>query len=125
LSDIESPVVGREEDETLPPGESLRRFLAWGVASYPSSHYLVIVWGHGFGWHPARGRDSGSGLSDRRLLTGGIAWDQSQGTVLDIPSLRAALDSVSREHLGGRPFDVYASDACLMQSLEVATELAD
>jgi hypothetical protein len=34
------------------------------------------------------------------------------------------LTDVSRDDLGGRPIDLLAFDACLMQSLEVATELA-
>jgi hypothetical protein len=35
------------------------------------------------------------------------------------------LHSVEGELLQGRPVDVYVSDACLMQTLEVATELSD
>jgi hypothetical protein len=120
-ADIQSPVVAFLEEETIPPEESLRRFLSWGVEAYPSERYLVVVWGHGLGFRP-RGLEGNS--YSPGSLRGGIAFDHSQGTVLDTPGLRGALAAVSRTVLGGRPFDLYASDACLMQSIEVATELA-
>lgn len=120
-ADIQSPVITLlDEEETIPPAESLKRFLSWGVEAYPSERYLVVVWGHGLGWRPA-------GLDRNQYapgdLRGGIAFDHSQGTVLDTPGLHGALAAASRTELAGRPFDIYASDACLMQSLEVAAEL--
>jgi hypothetical protein len=121
-ADIRSPVVERLEEESIPPEESLRRFLDWGLSEYPAERTLVIVWGHGLGWRPADLPDNGY---DPGLLRGGLAFDDTPGTVLDTPDLRGALAAVSRDRLDGRPIDVYASDACLMQSLEVATELSD
>lgn len=121
-AEIRSPVVELLEEETIPPAESLRRFLDWGISRYPAERYLVIVWGHGLGWRPA---GLPGNTYDPGLLRGGVAFDESQRAVLDTPGLRGALAAVARDRLGGRPVDVYASDACLMQSLEVATELAD
>lgn len=54
---------------------------------------------------------------------GGLAFDDSSGTYLDIPSLRRVLKDTVDKNLDGQPFDVYVSDACLMQQLEVAFEL--
>jgi hypothetical protein len=121
-ADIRSPVAEKLEEETIPPEESLWRFLDWGLSEYPAERTLVIVWGHGLGWRPA---DLADNRYDPSLLRGGIAFDDHPGTVLDTPDLRSALARVSKDRLGGRPVDVYASDACLMQSLEVATELSD
>ena len=121
-ADIRSPVVEKFEEEATPPEESLRRFLDWGLTEYPAERTLVIVWGHGLGWRPA---DLPDNRYDPGLLRGGLAFDDTPGTVLDTPDLRGALAAVSRDRLDGRPIDVYASDACLMQSLEVATELSD
>ena len=119
-TDIHSPIVTYLEEETIPPGESLARFLTWGAEAYPSDHYLVVVWGHGLGFRPA-------GLAGNTFmpgsLKGGIAFDHSQRSVIDTPGLGSALGSAARASLGGRPFDIYASDACLMQSLEVTSEL--
>lgn len=115
--DVRSPVVEWLPREDTAPAESLRAFVAWGVASYPAQRYLVIVWGHGLGWRPAQpGTEPVWWTAGGR--GGGIAFDQSQGSVLDTPSLHHALQAA------GRPLDVYVSHACLMQSMEVASELA-
>ncbi len=53
---------------------------------------------------------------------GGLAFNSLEKTYLDIPSLRKVLGKFfTPEH----PLDIYASDACLMQMLEVDTELSD
>jgi hypothetical protein len=104
---IRSPIAEPLDEETIPPAERLRRFVTWGIDGYPAERYAVIVWGHGLGWRPESG-----------------AAPEGQGTVLDTPSLATALRRASSERLGGRPFDVYASDACLMQSIEVASALS-
>ncbi len=119
--DIRSPIVSFNEDETTSPAESVRQFVDWAVVHYPAEHYLVIVWGHGEGW---RSLEEGSEVASGGNV-GGVALDKSQNTVLDIPSLHAALRSVVEKRLEGRPFDVLAWDGCLMQTVEVATELAD
>jgi hypothetical protein len=115
---LRSPLVEWLEEETIPPGESLRRFLLWGVERYPARRYMVIVWGHGLGWLPA------GPAPPFDKLQGGLLLDESQRTVLDVPSLGGALQEVSRAALRGRPFDVFIADACLMQTLEVDAELA-
>lgn len=122
----QSPIIetldeARAEAPPATPRSSLTDFLSWGIMHYPARHYAVIVWGHGFGFRPA-------GVDDRCCETqtprGGIALDVSRHTVIDTPSLRAALAETSTAYLAGRPFDVYLSDACLMQTIEVDAELA-
>jgi hypothetical protein len=116
---IESP-----PEPTEPPEETLRRFLTWGVERFPAERYAVVVWGHGLGWRPAQAGAVTPVQWDPGGTAGGIAFSESRGTVLDTPALARSLSAVSRASLGGRPFDVYASDACLMQSVEVAAELS-
>jgi hypothetical protein len=120
---IRSPIVETARDDRVAPDEKLRRFLSWGIDRYPSEHYAVIVWGHGLGWRPSASMALPPGQQDCRRAGGGIPFD-AHGAVLDTPGLLRALAGVSAERLGGRPIDVYASDACLMQSVEVAGELA-
>lgn len=120
-----SPVVetldeAAAEAPPATPRSSLTDFLSWAIAHYPARHYAVIVWGHGFGFRPATGEPCCDAQSPR----GGIALDLSRHAVLDIPALREALADASAARLGGRPFDLYLSDACLMQTIEVASELA-
>lgn len=100
--------------------QDLKSFLHWGVTTYPARHYMIVVWGHGRGFAAAQAANAAPNPGVLR----GIAADQTQGNYLDTPLLRDTLSQVVREDLGGRPFDIYASDACLMQSVEVATELA-
>lgn len=116
---IESP-----PEPTEPAEETLRRFLTWGVERFPAEHYAVVVWGHGLGWRPAQAGAVAAAQWDAGGAAGGLAFSESRGTVLDTPALGRTLAAVSRASLGGRPFDVYASDACLMQSVEVAAELS-
>ncbi|MFT3773160.1 MAG: clostripain-related cysteine peptidase [Minicystis sp.] len=121
---IRSPIVEVVSDDHAAPEESLSRFLTWGMDRYPADHYAVIVWGHGLGWRPAASGPVVPVRYDRAGTSGGIAFDEAVGSVLDTPGLRRALAGASREKLAGRPIDLYASDACLMQSVEVAGELA-
>lgn len=56
---------------------------------------------------------------------GGIAIDPATGNGLSIDDLNQALTATVNVTLEGRPIDVYASDACLMQMAEVAREISD
>jgi hypothetical protein len=84
--------------------QTLADFLSWGFDTYPASHYLVVLWDHGFGW------------------SGGFGNDFGDNDHLSISELSQALEAADT-HLG-RPIDVLAFDACLMQEVEVAYELA-
>ena len=91
---------------TLPEQDSgnmqtLIDFLAFGVKNFPAQHYMIIIWSHGTGY------------------AGGIAPDYSSGSHLPMAQLSTALEYLQYVHLQGRKIDIYASDACLMQSLEV------
>jgi hypothetical protein len=143
---LESPVAARlSENQRQTEAQKLQDFLRWGVRQYPSNHYLVIIWGHGQGWTAIKPRVSAKNrfldsqsvaFANRSTLTsvpsvrtlpdgslfGGLAFDSSSRTYLDIPSLARVLETIGREV--GRPIDVLAADACLMQSVEVLNELS-
>jgi Clostripain family len=134
LDVIQSPVVARlPENDGKTERERLSEFLTWAARRYPSRHYMVIVWGHGQGWKSFPVEDPASSrllhASDAPAFPkpapdksfGGIAFRQSSGTWLDVPALSSALGDL-RDAIG-KPVDVYASDACLMQMLEVAYEV--
>lgn len=134
-ADIHSPVVDLLPENGAPDqAADLQRFLAWGLVRYPAEHYLVVVWGHGAGWAPAHPPAAPPGPVPRladprkdpfagRRFTGGLAFDYGRPSYLDVPALHRVLLDAQRDL--GRPIDVYAADACLMQSIEVATELSD
>lgn len=54
---------------------------------------------------------------------GGIGFDYSDNSFIDISTLGEILDDWKEKLLEGRNFDLLAFDACLMQSLEVLTEV--
>ncbi len=148
VAGIRSPVAAFLPDKKIPEETKLKHFLEWGTKNYPAKHYMVIVWGHGQGWAPAptppgpvtsRFLNLGDTQLDHALTAssdktprlekgpfsgrnfGGLAFNSTQNSYLGIPSLRNALESVfDADH----PLDLYASDACLMQMAEVATEIS-
>jgi len=91
-------------EQNMGDPQTLADFLVWGADTYPADHYLVVVWDHGYGW------------------SGGIGNDLGNGDHLSIAELSSAL-AVGADHLG-RPFDIVAFDACLMQQVEVLYEIA-
>lgn len=96
--------LGREAEERL------QNFLAWAAAEYPARRTLVVVWGHGRGW----AADAVPGQTAPGF--GGMAFDDSDQSYLSTQALARVLKL--------HPVDVYASDACLMQMAEVASEIA-
>lgn len=134
--DIRSPVVElRNEIDGKSEQQRFSEFLDWGIREYPSKQLMVIVWGHGQGWKAIKYSRSKSRFLDAKdvdlgikenpgssLGNFGIAFNESSGKGLDIPALRKSLESSARKL--GHSIDVYASDACLMQMLEVANEIS-
>lgn len=115
---IRSPIVEARKPDDAAPEQLLSRFVAWGMDRYPADHYAVIVWGHGLGYRPAEAGRGAPVRYDPAGTSGGIAFRTSRGTVLDTPGLARAIAP------RGAPIDLYASDACLMESVEVAADLA-
>ncbi|MGB1288100.1 MAG: clostripain-related cysteine peptidase, partial [Aggregatilineales bacterium] len=87
-------------------GETLARFLVWGVTAFPADHYAVAFSSHGAAWK-------------------GIISDETDDyDNLTIPELKLALqqgvDAAGVEH-----FDLLINDACLMSSVEYYAEMAN
>lgn len=81
----------------------LAAFGAWAKLNYPARKYMLIVWNHGTGWE-----------SIGKPKT--ISYDDETRNYISTPELARAL-----KQIGG--VDVYTSDACLMQQVEVGFEL--
>ena len=107
---IETDVLGRyqvmdgslEEAETVELASmgdpsTLTGFIQWGIETYPSEHYGLILWDHG------------GGNAD------GVCYDELyDGDNLTLPELGSALNDT------GVTLDFIGFDACLMASLETA-----
>lgn len=85
--------------------ETLKDFLFWGFQAFPAQHHMVIIWSHGKGF------------------SGGISTDYTSNSSISIPQLKAAIRFSRTYVLLDKQIDIYASDACLMQSLEVIYEV--
>lgn len=114
---IYSPIT-HEFDEDIesqkPQAQVFQEFIEWGMANYPSKHYMVVVWGHGQGWS-----------NTPAVHFGGIATDDSDHQRISVTEIRNSLQSIRNLSLTGEKVDVLAADACLMQTIEVASELGN
>jgi hypothetical protein len=85
--------------------ETLHDFIDWAKAHYPADRYALIVWSHGNGW-----------MRDTRVVqTRATSYDDEFSSAIKVWELPTALQ--------GHRFDILSFDACLMQMLEVASEV--
>lgn len=106
--------IGSKEIETLEKSDmgdpqELVNFVLWAKKNFPARKYMLMVWNHGDGWKRK------NIMPD---LIKGISSDDETGNEISTPELGQALSKMGK-------IDIYASDACLMQMLEVVYELKD
>lgn len=85
--------------------ETLKEFIKWTKANYPADRYALVVWSHGNGWQ--------ADALQRPVRA--TSYDDEFMSAIKVWELPAALQ--------GEHFDVISFDACLMQMLEVASEI--
>lgn len=90
--------------------QTLKSFVEWGIATYPSDHVAVIIWNHGDGWRS---------LTAVNPVTKAISEDDLTGNHIEIWQLPQALRPLDTSPV----LDVLAFDACYMQMAEVAQEI--
>lgn len=103
---INSPVLAHFPDADMGDWRHLAEFIAWGKANYPAKKYLLVVGGHGSGWRGVKPPPGNKG----------IAYDDPSGNHISPAELAQAIKA-------GGGVNVYASDACLMQTMEVVYDL--
>ena len=113
---VTSPIVQSLKDRDMGDYHNLVDFVKWGVDNYPAKHYFVAVWNHGSGWH----------FQDAKIKSGefqvnDISFDDNSGNHITTEQLAVAMAEI-KQHIG-RNIDVYGSDACLMQMIEVAAQM--
>ncbi|AIE87234.1 clostripain-related cysteine peptidase [Fimbriimonas ginsengisoli] len=85
---------------------TLRDFVAWSKENYPADRYVLIVWNHGNGWQ--RSKIVGPPVR-------AVSYDDQFNSFIDIWDLPGAL--------AGQKVDILSFDACLMQMLEIASDV--
>ena len=106
---ITSPALALFPDADMGDWRHLADFIAWGKANFPAKKYMLIVGGHGSGWR---------GVKPPAGAPRGISYD-------DVSKGHIAPAELALAIKAGGGVEVYASDACLMQTIEVVYELKD
>ncbi|OGR68667.1 MAG: hypothetical protein A2081_03760 [Elusimicrobia bacterium GWC2_61_19] len=104
---INSQVLAHYPEADMGDWKHLAEFIAWGKATYPARKYMLIIGGHGSGWR---------GVKPPPGAARGISYDEPSGNHISPAELAAAIKA-------GGGVNVYASDACLMQTVEVLYDL--
>jgi len=92
--------------------KELVTFAKWACDNYPAAKYMLLIQNHGSGWKK-RKADAFRGIS----------YDDQSGHNISTKQLGSAIQTISS--LMGKPIDIFATDACLMQMLEVDYEIKD
>ena len=102
--DILSPVIydGKYGNYDMGDANHLVRFAISNIEDYPAKKVMLVVWNHGSGG-------------------GGIAYDDISGNHISGASLGRALKEINSST--GKKINLFATDACLMQTAKVAYEL--
>lgn len=106
---VTSPSVMEMPNHDMGDYKNLVDFVAWGVKNYPAKHYFVAVWNHGSGWHRTG-----------QVSARDISFDDNTGNVITTEQLGIAMQESAK--IIGHNVDIYGSDACLMQMIEVGGE---
>ncbi|MEA3307335.1 MAG: clostripain-related cysteine peptidase, partial [Elusimicrobiota bacterium] len=103
--DINSPVIydGKYGNYDMGDVNHLIRSATYNIKKYPAKKVMLVVWNHGSG-------------------EGGIAYDDISGNHISGASLGNALKQINS--YTGKKLDIFATDACLMQTAKVAYELS-
>lgn len=110
---VTSPVVEDLPRVDMGDPKSLVEFVKWGAEKYPAQNYFVVVWNHGSGWH----RDA------RGNVVRDISHDEFSGHLITTEQLGVAINEASQaiKHR----INIYGSDACLMQMMEVNGQMTN
>lgn len=108
---VMSPSVMEMENHDMGDYKNFIQFVNWGVKKYPAKHYFVAIWNHGSGWH----------RNANLVKPMDISFDDNSGNHITTEQLGVAMAEIKKTI--GRNVDIYGSDACLMQMVEVAGEM--
>lgn len=123
---VTSPILMSQKDVDMGDYKNLVNFVSWGVKNFPAKHYFVAVWNHGSGWHLQEMRQGLNNQFDNfnsDLHMNDISFDDNTGNKITTEQLGLAMKEI--KSIIGKNIDIYGSDACLMQMMEVAAEMKD
>ena len=92
--------------------ENIAEFIRWSKEVAPAENYVIVLSGHGNGWHPE------VGINDAIESTRGILRDTDTGRYVSCEELNAALG------MAGTHFRMIFLGSCLMNTIEYVTALS-
>ena len=98
--------LGSDKEVNMGSESALQNFVQWGVQTYPSKKYILVLWDHGGGPNGGMG-------PDELFAVPGV----SNGSVISTPSILKAVASANTK------FEIVGFDECLMGSGEIAAGL--
>jgi hypothetical protein len=119
-SKVTSPSLMNIKDVDMGDYKNLVEFVRWGAENFPAKHYFVAVWNHGSGWNF---QDLKIKSANNQVMINDISYDDNSGNHITTEELGLAMNQIKQ--IIGRNVDIYGSDACLMQMIEVANEMKD
>jgi hypothetical protein len=111
---VTSPVLQNLGNVDMGDYKELVRFVDWAHQNYPAKKYFIAVWNHGSGWNF---------VDSTTIRPSDISYDDRTGNHMTTEQLALAMKESAQ--IIGHKVDIYASDACLMGMVEVASEMAD
>ena len=118
-SKVTSPSLMDIKDVDMGDYKALVDFVRWGAENFPAKHYFVAVWNHGSGWN-FQDMKVKSGMP---IMINDISYDDNSGNHITTEELGVAMSQI--KGIIGHNVDIYGSDACLMQMIEVANEMKE
>lgn len=111
---VTSPILQNLGSVDMGDYKELVRFVDWAHQNYPAKKYFIAVWNHGSGWNF---------VNSTAIRPSDISYDDRTGNHITTEQLALAMKESAQ--IIGHKVDIYASDACLMGMVEVASEMAD
>lgn len=122
-SQVTSPSLMEIKDVDMGDYKNLVDFVRWGAENFPAKHYFVAVWNHGSGWNFVGAHRKLKIKSGVPIQINDISYDDNSGNHITTEELGVAMDQIKQ--IIGHNVDIYGSDACLMQMIEVANEMKE
>lgn len=98
-----STVINRTWNQDGGAENTLIDAIKWASNDFPSDNILLVLWNHGDGWRNKKG----------------ICFDENSGENITDLKLKRALEISCKKYRNGKPIDILAMDACLMNTIEI------
>ncbi|MBI5222875.1 S8 family serine peptidase [Candidatus Micrarchaeota archaeon] len=108
---LNSTLMMQLQETSMGSAETLLDFTKWASSCYPGENYVLVLWGDGDSWKV-----------NPSVPTGLLTDTEPAKDAMDMSELKSAADSMTAS-LNGTRLGIFAFDAPLMASVEVAAQI--